>query len=145
MDGNYKQNLGDILSPIIQDTGVMQKLHNENSPEIVGRKTPFFKLAWKEGINITTIDTNCLDENYCENLVGKENIGARKIIVRKIFPLQLWCYALDYYYELSTIIITGMVINKGRTGYDIIFGNTPDIIKYVEFKLYDYCWYWYST
>ena len=84
MDGNYKQNLGDILSPIIQDTGVMQKLHNENSPEIVGRKTPFLKLARKEGINITTIDTNCLDENYCENLVGKENIGARKIIVKKI-------------------------------------------------------------
>ena len=35
-----------------------------------------------------------------------------------------------------------MFRNKGITGYDIIFGNTPDIIQYVEFEFYDYCWYW---
>ena len=63
----------------------MQKLHNENSPEIVGRKTPFLKLARKDVIVIKTIDTNCPYENYCENLVGKENLGDRKIIVRKNF------------------------------------------------------------
>ena len=35
IDGNDKQNLGDILSLIIQDAGVMQKLHTYNAPEIV--------------------------------------------------------------------------------------------------------------
>ena len=39
MDGNEKYNLGDSLFLIIQDAGVMQKLHTENAPEVVGRKT----------------------------------------------------------------------------------------------------------
>ena len=25
-----------------------------------------------------------------------------------------------------------------------MFLNTPYVSKYVEFELYDYCWYWYS-
>ena len=139
MDGNYNQNLGDILSLIIWDARVMQKLHNKNAPEIVGRKILFFKRSRKEGTNLTNIDTNCLDENYCENIVGKEKLGDSKIMVGKLFPIQLWCYALEYYYELSTMIIPGMVRNKRRTGYEILFGNTPEIIEYVEFELYDYC------
>ena len=86
MDGNYKQNLGDILSLIIQDTGVMQKLHNENAPEIVGRKTLFFKISRKDGIDIKTIDTNCPYENYSKNLVGKVNLEVSKIMVIKRVP-----------------------------------------------------------
>ena len=71
MDGNYKQNLGYILSPIIWDARVMQKLYNENTPEVVGRRIPFFKRSRKEGIDLTNIDTNYPDEKYCENLVVK--------------------------------------------------------------------------
>ena len=55
MDGNDKYNLGESLSLIIHYTGVMQKLHTNNAPKIVGRKTPLFKHARKEVINITTI------------------------------------------------------------------------------------------
>ena len=75
MDGNDKQNLDDILSLIIQDVGFMQKMYTENAPKMVGRKTSFLKYAWKEGINLTTIDPNCPDDNYGENIVGKENLG----------------------------------------------------------------------
>ena len=63
----------------------MQKIHNEHAPEIVGRKIPFFKRSSKEGIDLTNIDSNCPDEKYCENLVGKKKLGASKIMVRKNF------------------------------------------------------------
>ena len=68
----------------------MQKLHNEDATEIVGRKIMLFKRSRKEGIDLTNIDSNCPDEKYCENLVGKKKLGARKIMVRKLFPLKLW-------------------------------------------------------
>ena len=42
LEKHDKQFLGDSLSLILQDTGVMQKLHTDNAPEMVGRKTPFF-------------------------------------------------------------------------------------------------------
>lgn len=56
--------------------------------------------------------------------------------------MRLWCYAMEYFCELHTITVPGMYRNKGRTGYEIIFGFTPDNSEYVEFEFYDYCWYW---
>lgn len=35
-----------------------------------------------------------------------------------------------------------MFRTKGRSGYEIVFGHTPDISEYVEFIFYCYCWYW---
>ena len=55
LEKHDKQFLGYSLSLIIQDTGVMQKLHTDKAPEMVGRKTPFFARARKEGIDLTTI------------------------------------------------------------------------------------------
>ena len=45
MDGKDKQNVGDTLSLIIQDVGVMQKLHIDNAKEMVGRKNPFLQAS----------------------------------------------------------------------------------------------------
>ena len=39
-------------------------------------------------------------------------------------------------------MVLPMYRNKGRSGYEIVFGHTPDISEYVEFEFYDYCWYW---
>ena len=75
---------------------------------MVVRKTPLLKRARQEGIDLTTIDTNLLDENYGENIVGKEKVGDNKIMVRKKVPMQLWCYALKYYCEFITMIVPGI-------------------------------------
>ena len=133
MDGKDKHNLVDSLSLIFQDTGVMHKLHTKNAPKMAGRKTLLSKQARKEGINLKTIGANFPEKNYGEDVVGKAKLGDSKIMVRKLFPLQLWCYAIEYYCDLSTMIIPGMFINKGRTGYEILLRNTPDISEYVEF------------
>ena len=37
-------------------------------------------------------------------------------------------------------MVPNMYRNIGRSGYEMIFGNTPDISEYVEFELYDYSW-----
>ena len=63
MYGNDKHNLDDSLSPIIKNTRVMQKLHTDNAPKMVGRKTPLFKRARKEWIDIKNIELNIKDEN----------------------------------------------------------------------------------
>ena len=44
--------------------------------------------------------------------------------------------------KLHPIIVPNTYRNKGRVGYEITFGNTPDIIEYVYFEFYDYYWYW---
>ena len=108
---------------------------------MVGRKTPFFAKAQKEGIDLTTIEPLRPDENYGEVLVRKAKIRSGKLMIRRNVPLRLWCYAMEYACELETLIVPIMYRNRGRTGYEIIFGTTPDISEYVEFEFYDYCWY----
>ena len=98
-----KQLLGDSILLIIQDAGVMQKLHTDNAPEMVGRKTPFFARARKEGIYLTTIEPLRPDENYGEILVKKAKLASGKLMVRKNVPLRLWCYSLDYACKLSSL------------------------------------------
>ena len=49
---------------------------------------------------------------------------------------------MEYYCDLSSVMVPGMYRNKGRTGHEIVFGSTPDISEYVEFEFYDHCWYW---
>ena len=61
---------------------------------------------------------------------------------RKNVPLRLWCYALEYACELESLKVPGMYHNRGRSGYELVYGSTPDISEYVEFEFYDYCWYW---
>ena len=58
-------------------------------------------------------------------------------MVRKQVPLRLWCYSPEYHCDLISMIVTWMLRNKRRTGYDIIFGNTPEISEYVEFEFYE--------
>ena len=142
MESHNKSHLGDTLTLIIQDVGVMQKLHTDNAPEMMGRKTPFFRRARKEGIDLTTIEPLRPDENYGEILVKRAKIMSGKLMVSKNVPLRLWCYALEYSCELSSLMVPNQYRNKGRSGYEIVFGFTPDISEYVEFEFYDYCWYW---
>ena len=83
MEKHDKLNLGDSLTLIIQDVGVMQKLHCDNAPEMVGRNTPFFKRARKEGIDLTTIEPLSSNENYGEILVKRAKILSGKLMARK--------------------------------------------------------------
>lgn len=144
MQGHDKTMVGDTLTLLVQDVGVPQKLHVDNAPEMVGRGTPFFRRARKEGIDLTSIEPERPDQNYGEILVGRVKLLTAKLMQRKNVPMRLWCYAMEYASELSCIIVPGMYRNRGRSGYEITLGTTPDISEYVEFDFYDYCWYWDS-
>ena len=113
MEKHDKQFLGDSLSLIIEDAGVIQKLHTDNAPEMVGQKTPFFPRARKEGIDLTTIEPLRSDEKYGEILVKKAKLASSKLMVRKNSPLRLCCYSLEYACELSSLMVPPMYHNKG--------------------------------
>ena len=74
------------------------------------------------------------DENYGKILVKKAKLASSKLMFRKNVPLKLWCYSLEYACDLSSLMVPPMYRNKGQSGYEIVFGHTPDISKYVEFE-----------
>jgi len=142
VESKRMQDIGNTLTVFIQDVGVPEKMHTDNAPEMVGRKTPFFKRARKEGIDLTTIEPERPDENYGEILVKHTKAGTARMMIKKRVPMRLWCYAAEFYTERHSLTVPGMYRNKGRTGYEVTLGMTPDISEYIEFDFYDYCFYW---
>ena len=101
MDSHSKGPIGDTLSVFIQDVGVVQKLHTHNAPKMVGRSTPFFKRARKEGIDLTSIEPEQPDENYGEILVRMVKIGS----ARMMLSAMLWNTSVIYIQSLYLVCI----------------------------------------
>ena len=79
----------------------MQKLHRDNAPEVVRRKTPLFARARKEGIDLTNIEPLRPDEKYGEILVKIAKLASSKLMVRRNVPLRLWCNSLEYACQMT--------------------------------------------
>ena len=131
IDSNNKDNVGDALSLLIQDLGVVQKMHSDNAPEMVGRNTPLPPLS-----RYATM------KNYGENLVRQVKGLTIFLMHRQNVLLRLWSYAMEYASDLHSLMVPGMYRNRGRTGYELVFGITLDMSEYVEFDFYNFCWYW---
>jgi hypothetical protein len=52
---------------------------------------------------------------------------------------QLWDYGLVYKGELITRMSCG---DDGRSGYEQVTGETPDISEWLDFEFYDLVWWW---
>ena len=83
INDHNKQYVGETLTLMIQETGVLQNLQIDNEPEMVRRKIPFFTRVRKEGINLTTIESLRPDENYGELLVKKFKLLSSKLMIRR--------------------------------------------------------------
>ncbi len=54
-------------------------------------------------------------------------------------PKQLWDYGMTWECEILSRISSG---HDGRTGFERLTGDTPDISEWTGFSFHDICWYW---
>jgi hypothetical protein len=59
-------------------------------------------------------------------------------MMTKVVPMRLWDYGLVHQAELKSRIARG---KDGRTGYEEVTGETPDISEWIDFDFYDLIWY----
>ena len=52
---------------------------------------------------------------------------------------ETWDFGLVYEAELLSRLSRG---RDGRTGYEEVFGQTPNIAEYLDFEFYDLVWWW---
>ena len=60
-------------------------------------------------------------------------------MAKKSVPRRLWDFGLVYEAELLSRLSRG---RDGRTGYEEVFGQTPNIAEYLDFEFYDLIWWW---
>jgi len=57
-------------------------------------------------------------------------------------PVKLWDFCVNYVSYLQNHIVRPLSNLRGRTPYEMVTGNTPDISELLEFEWYQPIWYY---
>ena len=61
-----------------------------------------------------------------------------RIMNNKNIPRRIWDYGLVWVSETGNLTVSGSRYAHGRTGLEIMTGETPDISEYIDFGFYDW-------
>ena len=56
-------------------------------------------------------------------------------------PKRLWDYGLRWVVEIMQRTASSAGNLHDRTGLEKVTGETPEILEYIDFSFYDWCWY----
>ena len=101
----------------------------------------FKRLIRKFGIFQAFTDLHSPWKNWAEPEIGEIKRYARKIIQASNTLVRLWCFCYEYSAELLSILANGIFDLQGRTIYEAVIHYTTDILEYVLFEWFQWCWY----
>lgn len=133
-----RSSAADALLDFCDNVGIPERLKTDLAPEFAGKRTEFGKVARRNGINLT------FAERGRENQVFPVDLQIRELKKRwhnkmtaKGAPSRVWDYGLKHQASISNFISRG---KSGRTGYEKLTGETPDISEYCDFDFWDLVW-----
>jgi hypothetical protein len=137
---NSKSEAGFALKELIQDIGIPSELHTDGAKELmIG--------SWKQvcresGIKTTTTEKNSPWQNRTEVEIRELKRHVRRLMMKTNTPLSLWDFCCQYTVELRNRIARPLPQLHGRTPYEVLTGNTPDISEFLEFSWFQHIWYY---
>jgi hypothetical protein len=123
------------LQELIQDVGVPAALHCDGAKELQLSK-------WRDicndfGIKLTTTEPYSPGQNRAEVNIREAKKSIHRLMTRTRAPKSLWNYCATYVAEIISITANDLHASHGRTPYEIVTGNTPDISEWAEFGWYE--------
>jgi hypothetical protein len=135
-----KSEAANALIELIQDIGIPASLHCDGAMELQYGK-------WKEicqeyGIRQSSTEPYSPWQNRAEINIREAKKSIRRLMQRSKTPLPLWDYCATYVAEIISLTSNDIYALHGRTPYEVVTGNTPDITEYVEFRWYEPIYYY---
>ena len=130
---------GESLVDFTDDVGIPEVLVTDGATEFTGRHTDFIKQARRMRIKLHTAEQGRKNQNHAaEREIGFLAKRWKLRMQKKKVPRRLWDYGLVYEGELLSRMSRG---DDGRSGYEQVTGNTPDISEWLDFEFYDLVWW----
>jgi hypothetical protein len=127
------------LEDFCDDVGIPQELWTDGGKECVGRNTEFRRTCNKRGIRLFTTEPGKKNQNHAaERDIGELKKRWRRRRTKKDASHRLWDCGMVHEAELMKRYARG---RDGRTGYEEVTGNAPDISEGCDFEFYDLVWY----
>ena len=135
-----KSDAGKSLVDFTDDVGIPETLVTDGAGEFTGRSTEFVKEARRMRIKLHTTEQGRKNQNHAaEREIGFLAKRWKLRMRKKCVPKRLWDYGLVYESEILTRMSRGA---DGRSGYEEVTGETPDISEWLDFEFYDIVWWW---
>ena len=135
-----KSQAHETLTTFVHEVGIPKQLHSDNAPELT--KGEMKKKMNKYEIYNTQTEPHTPKQNYAEDSIRIIKSWARHFMQLTDTPIRLFSYALVYACKLRNLTVSNNVSTEGRTPFEIVHGNSPDISEYTTFLWYQIIWYW---
>ncbi|MGH3056523.1 MAG: hypothetical protein ACRDL7_16235, partial [Gaiellaceae bacterium] len=120
------------LQQLIFDIGIPNHIHTDNAPEEV--KGNWSKECRRFCIKQTATEPYTPWQNRAEREIQESKKMHRRLINEYHVPQQLWDYSIKFAAELRSKTVHPKL--HGRSPYEILTGDTPDISHLIHFAFY---------
>jgi hypothetical protein len=128
------------LIDFTDDVGIPETLVMDGATEFTGKHTDFIKQARQMRIKLHTAEQGRKNQNHvAEWEIGFLSKRWKLRMQKKNVCSRLWDYGLVYESKLLTRMSRG---DDGRSGYEQVTGETPNISEWLDFEFYDLVWWW---
>jgi hypothetical protein len=135
-----KGEAGELLDRFVDDVGIPNEVVYDGAGEQTGRRSKFEQLIRHYKISNNAIEPFSPWQNKAESGIRIIKARWKRLMIKRKVPKRLWDFALVWIVQ----IYSRSANKDGRSGFEIITGDTPDIREWVDFTFYDWVWYWHS-
>jgi hypothetical protein len=135
-----KSEAGASLQEFLQDVGIPRHLHTDNAKEMT--LGTWARVCKDAGIKTTTTEAHSPWQNRTEVEIRELKRHVRRLMERTNSPRPLWDFCSMYIMDLRNRLVRPLSQLQGRTPYELLTGNTPDISEFLEYEWYQPVWYY---
>ena len=110
----------------------------DNSQEQIGKNSEFMHTCRRQDIRVRSIEPGCHNQNPAEACCREVRKKWHHAMTAKNVPERLWDYGFKWCCEIMQRTTNSNFALNGRTPYEVITGETPDISEYLDFGFYDW-------
>lgn len=133
-----KSLAGMALKQFIRDYGVPQHLTFDGSREQSGKRTEMMKEIHKHDIKYHITEPYRPNQNRVESVIRELRKKWFRIMAQRNVPKRLWDYGLKWCAEIISRTANSVFSTNGRTPFEKVTGETPDISEYIDMSFYDW-------
>ena len=121
------------------DVGIPETLWVDGAGEFTGKHTDFVKETRRCRTKLKTTEKGRKNQNhYAEGEIATLKKQWKHRMARKKAPRRVWDFGLVYESEILSLMACG---HNRHSGYEEVFGETPDISEWLDFDFYDLVWW----
>ena len=134
-----KSDAGNALTDVFQTVGVPRHMVTDGAKELT--QGTWGKRIKEYQVKATTAEPYSQFQNKAETLIRELKKKWKRLMINSRAPMKLWDWCLTYVADTHSLTAHPIFKLDGRTPYEILTGNTPDISEYLEYDWYTPVWY----